>query len=129
MELIRLCGVGLLCALSAVLLKQIKGEYASFVRVCGTVIIFGELALSAAELFAEISAAILGDGMTEYAKIMLKALGIAIVSKLCGDICRDLGENAVGSGVELGGKLGILALCVPLISELMGYASGLLRLG
>lgn len=129
MDIFKLCGIGLLCALTGVILRQIKGEYAALARVCGSVLIFGSLAIGASEIFSRISGQLLGDELSGYAKIMLKALGIAIVCRLCGDICRDLGEGAVGSGVELGGKLAILALCIPLIGELMGYAVKLLELG
>ncbi len=129
MDILKLCGVGLLCALAGVILRQIKGEYAALTRVAGAVLIFGALAISAYEIFSEVSTSILGGELSGYGGIMLKALGIAIVARICGDICRDMGESTVGSGVELGGKLCILALCLPLIGELMGYASELLELG
>ncbi|MBQ8849431.1 MAG: hypothetical protein IJ011_03745 [Clostridia bacterium] len=129
MDILKLCGVGLLCALTALIIKQIKGEYAALVRVGGTVIIFGALVLVAADIFSEIAAQFFGEELSGYGGIMLKALGLALLSKLCADICRDIGESSVGSGIELGGKLAILALCVPLIRELMGYAASLLGMG
>ena len=49
-----------------------------------------------------------------------------LLSKLCADVCRDMGENTVGGGIELGGRLAILSLCIPLIGELMGYARELM---
>ncbi len=128
MEILRLCGVGLLCAVCAVILRQIKGEYAALVRVAGAVLIFGTLATGAYEIFSEVSGRLFGDELSGYSGIMLKALGIAIVAKLTADVCRDLGESTLGGGIELGGKLCILALCLPLIGELMEYAVKLLEL-
>ena len=126
MDMVKLCGVGILCALCALILRQIKGEYATLVRVGGTVVIFGVLIVSAADIMSEaMSYAVIG-GVSEYMRIMLKALGLCLVSKLCADICRDMGENAIGSGIELSGRLAILSLCLPLIGELMGYARELM---
>ena len=124
MDVLKLCGMGVLCALVAMIMKQIKGEYSALVRVCGTVIIFGALVLVASDIFSDIGGILFEDGLSGYAKIM--ALGLALLSRICADICRDLGEGAVGSGIEFGGKLAILSLCIPLIDELMGYARQLL---
>lgn len=126
MEIVKLCGVGLVCAFSALMIGQIKGEYASLVRVGGTVVILGALSLGAADILSEALSFASFDGLSEYVKIMTKALGLCLVSKLCADICRDMGENAIGSGIELGGRLAILSLCLPLIRELIGYARELL---
>ena len=126
MDVLKLCGIGVLCALVAVIMKQIKGEYSALVRLCGTVIIFGSLALAASDIFSGVGGLLLEDGLSDYAKIMAKALGLALLSRICADICRDIGEGAVGNGIELGGKLAILSLCIPLIGELMGYARQLL---
>ena len=56
MDVLKLCGMGVLCALVAMIMKQIKGEYSALVRVCGTVIIFGALVLVASDIFSDITA-------------------------------------------------------------------------
>ena len=60
---------------------------------------------------------------------MLKALGMALVSKLCADVCRDSGETALAGGVESAGRIAILVLSLPtfakilaLVGEMLGYA-------
>lgn len=129
MDMIKLCGVGVLCALAAVIMKQIKSEYGSFVRVGGVLLLFGMLIVVSADIFSDISGIVPGDGLGDYAKIMMKALGISLISKICADICRDIGEGSVGGVIEIGGKLAILSLCAPLIGELVGYAGELLGMG
>ena len=126
MDIVRLCGVGLLCAFCALILRQIKGEYAPLVRMGGTVIILGALSFFAAEILSKALSFAFVDGLSEYVNIMMKALGLCLISKLCADVCRDMGESAIGGGIELGGRLAILSLCIPLIGELMGYARELM---
>ena len=126
MEMIKLCGIGILCALCAFILREIKGEYAPLVRIGGAALIFGALAVSAADILTRAMSFLFVDGLSGTFSIMMKALGLCIVSKLCADVCRDMGENTVGGGIELGGRLAILSLCIPLIGELMGYARELM---
>ena len=58
-------------------------------------------------------------GMSSYLGIMLKALGIAMSSRVCAEICRDCGENAIATKVEIGGKVGILLLSLPLLQQII----------
>jgi stage III sporulation protein AD len=56
---------------------------------------------------------------------------MALISKLCADVCRDTGESALASGVESVGKIAIFALAVPtfvkileLVFEMLGALEG-----
>ena len=126
MDILKICGIGLLCAFCAPILRQLTGEYAPLVRAVGTVILLGALILWAADILSDSLAFSFVDGISEYGVIMMKALGLCLISKLCADVCRDMGENALGGVIELGGRLAILSLCLPLIGELMGYARELM---
>ena len=58
----------------------------------------------------------------EYAKVMMKSLGISLVSSSSADICRDCGESAVGAKVELVGKCAILLVSLPLVRAVLTLA-------
>lgn len=64
--------------------------------------------------------------MSVYVATMLKGLGVAFISEICAGICRDFGKSTLADGVELAGKLEIILLCVPMITEIVGTASELL---
>ena len=40
------------------------------------------------------------------------------------ELCRDAGESAIASKLELVGKAEIILLCLPLLRELIGLAAG-----
>ena len=128
-EIIRLCGVGMLCTVAGIIIKQIKGEFSPLIRICGAVIIFGAVIFEMGGVLSDLLSITEGRGLDSYAIVLLKALGIALVTKICSDICKDCGEGTVAGGIELGGKLAILVICIPLIGELIGYASEILNLG
>ena len=128
-EILKICGVGLLCAFCGAILRKMNGELAPLLRVCGSILIFGALIGTVTDILGAIEGSILSSEAATYANLMKKALGIAIITKISSDVCRDTGESAVGGCVELGGKLIILSLCLPLIGELAGYAGELLEMG
>ena len=53
-----------------------------------------------------------------YFRILCKAIGISYLTQLGTDICRDCGENAVGTAVELCGRVLLVMLSLPLFLTL-----------
>lgn len=51
-----------------------------------------------------------------YVQVLLRVMGIAYLAELAGQVCRDAGEGALASKVELAGKVLILVLAIPLVS-------------
>ena len=128
-ELIRLCGLGILCAVAALLLHGRNGELSSLLRVGGVVLIMGLLMLSLKDAFGELGSLLAVSSLAAYVSVMLKALGIALLCATCGDVCRECGSGSVATCVELAGNLLILSLCIPMLRELLGYAGALLSMG
>ena len=64
-----------------------------------------------------------------YTAPLLKALGVAVLTHCCGEICRESGESSIATGVETAGKVEILLLSLPLLEELLGIARSLLETG
>ena len=83
----------------------------------------------ASPLVAFLSELYRDDSIASYAAPLLKALGIAVMTQCCAELCRECGEGAAASGIELIGKVEILLLSLPLIHEILEGARGLLSLG
>ena len=98
-------------------------------RVCGVLVIMGVLATALKDTLGELGALVSSSALSTYLTVMLKALGIAILCATCGDVCRECGSGSVAFGVELAGNLLILSLCLPILREILGYATSLLSLG
>ena len=64
--------------------------------------------------------------MYGYGEIMLKGLGIAVLCRICSDICRDCGEPTAAAGVESAGKIGLLILALPAVGEVLEQVYGLI---
>ena len=75
----------------------------------------------------EITTLLSGVGLTqEYGLILFKTLGICFLAQFAADSCRDAGESALASKVELAGKISILVLSLPLFEDIAQTALGLI---
>ena len=119
--------MGILCAVMGMVLKSVKGEFALFVWLVGTVGILLLVIPPLGEVMSETASLFAGSEINRYAEVMLRAVGVALLTRICSDVCRDTGAPSVANGVELAGKLVILTLCLPMIREIIGYASRILQ--
>ena len=114
---------------AAMIVKQWKSDFLLLLRL-GIAVLFGIAAISAASPLLNYLNTLMGQSPAQpYAAILMKALGIAVLTQCCASICRECGENSAAGGVELTGKIEILLLCLPLIQEILTAAQGLLTLG
>ncbi len=59
------------------------------------------------------------DFSSAYAAPILKCVGIGITARLGSDICKDAGQEAVASGVEICGAVCALYVSLPLIKMML----------
>ena len=122
--LYKILGIGILGGILAFTLKKTeKGMGVLVSSVCGLVILGFGIKL-AGDYFGALSG--LGEEVSEYASVMIKALGIGLLTKVCADVCRDMGEDSTATKMEIAGRIGILSLGLPVITELVGAVRGML---
>ena len=54
-----------------------------------------------------------------YLFTVFKVLGIAYVSEFAAQICRDAGQNALGSKIEMAAKISVMVLAVPIMMSVL----------
>ena len=129
MELFKFALVGIICAVLTVAVRQTRPDIAVFVQLAGiTVLAFfaveylKNIFVETDGLFAETE--LISEG---YLSLLVKILGIAVITKIGSDICSDSSNSALATVVELVGKSIILAMCLSLIKTLAELAKGLLE--
>lgn len=60
---------------------------------------------------------------TAYVKIVIKIIGVAYICQFASDICKDSGESSIAGKIELGGKVVIITLSMPIIYGLLELTS------
>ena len=59
-----------------------------------------------------------------YIDVVLRVIGIAYLAEFAAQVARDAGEGALAQKVELGGKVLILVLAVPIVGALVHLVLG-----
>lgn len=120
MEAIKIIGVGLIALIVIVIIKQYKPEFAIYISLVSGIIIvflvFGKLS-GIISILTDLSKKA-GINAT-YLSIILKIIGIAILTEFGVSICKDAGETAIASKIEFGGKIIIISISVPIIAALL----------
>ncbi|NLW74253.1 MAG: hypothetical protein GX057_05075 [Clostridiales bacterium] len=127
MESWQICGVALLFTMAAVVVRQLRSEFTLPVRLAGSLVLLGIVVGIGVPLFEYLGRLISVSALSEYAAILIKALGIAVLTHITAEVCRDCGESSAASYVELAGKLEILLLSLPLILSIMETAAEILN--
>ncbi|MEG0397104.1 MAG: SpoIIIAC/SpoIIIAD family protein, partial [Oscillospiraceae bacterium] len=65
---------------------------------------------------------------TTYTKAIIKTLGVCYVTQLASDSCKDAGQSAIASKVELSGKVFIVIISLPLFEDLIDIAFSLINM-
>lgn len=55
----------------------------------------------------------------QFLTLLIKITGIAFLTEFAVSICKDSGESAIASKVDLGGKVIIISMSIPIISALL----------
>lgn len=120
MEIIKIIGIGLTALIVIIVLKQYKPEFAIYVSIVAGILILG-LSLSSfsgtINLLKDISSR--ANINSKFLGIILKITGIAILTEFAVSICQDTGEKAIANKIDIGGKVIIMTISLPIISSLL----------
>ena len=125
---VKVCFFAIVCTVTAVMLKQYRPDYAFLVRVASTVGISAAAVALAMPIIVYINSIFDGGLGENYAYVgnVIKALGVAVLTQICADVCRDCGEGSAAAGVELMGRVEILLLCIPMFEAVISTVTEVL---
>lgn len=120
MDIVKIIGVGLIALIIIVIMKQYKPDFVIYVSlIAGTIIIFMLLDKLSGIISLLSNLANKASMNSEFLLILLKITGIAFLTEFAVSICKDSGESAIASKIDLGGKILIIAVSIPIISALL----------
>ena len=120
MEIIKIIGIAFIALVIIIMLKQYRPEYAIFISILtGILILF--LVMDKLTGIINIIQSIQDKFSvnTQFIAILIKITGIAFLSEFAVSICKDSGEAAIASKIELGSKIIIISMSIPIISSLL----------
>ncbi|MEE1012341.1 MAG: SpoIIIAC/SpoIIIAD family protein [Acutalibacteraceae bacterium] len=128
MDIAKIAFFGIMTALIYALVRNIKPEIAPLVILGGVAVILITLAENLLEISGSINEMMELAGIEkENVSVLMKSLGICVVTQFAADICYDNSCSSIASAVELAGRLGAIALAMPLLQSVARLAIGLIN--
>ena len=120
MTIIQAAVLGITAVALAVQLKPLRQEYSVYL-ILAAGLVLGFLSISRLELILDTVRAIGSQIRVKniYLGTLLKMVGITYIAEFASGICRDAGFSALGTQVEMFGKLSILAVSAPVLQALL----------
>lgn len=115
-ELIKIAFLGIAGVLVAIQFKSVKPEYATYVGLAVSLIIFAFILRQVGALlyqFARVKEYL--GGAEEYLAILLKVIGITYICEFSAGVCRDAGYQSVAGQIELLGKVSVMFAGIPIL--------------
>ncbi len=127
MSIVQVSVIGILGMLLAVQLKQQKAEFAVYLCIGISLIIFCSIFRyleQIIETLRELAKSI--HLKNTYITTLLKMLGVTYISEFSINICKDVGYQTIASQIEVFSKLTILVLSLPILVALLQTIEGFL---
>lgn len=121
----KICGGALLCLVAILLIKSAGGATLPL-QWTGTLILVSASLMMLAPVLSWVGELCESVGVGESASLLFRGLGVAFLTQICADFCRQSGEGQLAGSVELAGKAELLLLCLPQLKELFELAAGML---
>ena len=120
MDVIKIIGVGLISLIIIIIVRQYKPEFTLYISLLAGALIL---------LFIMDKIGGIIDLLTtlsnktainnEFLTLLIKITGIAFLTEFAVSICKDSGESAIASKIDMGGKVIIVSMSIPIISILL----------
>lgn len=129
MDSAKVCMIAVTGVCTAMILKQWKSDLLPLFRLAVRLVLAVGILSAAAPLVSALRELGASSALAPYVPVLLKALGVAVLTQGAAGICRECGESGMADAVEFAGKAEILLLSLPLMQELFAAARELLELG
>lgn len=120
MTVVTIAVAGIVAVLLAVSLKGMKGEYGTYLVMAAGFFIFfygmGKLT-AILDTMKEIQSYIKINSV--YLSTLVKMIGITYIAEFAAGICKDAGYGAMGTQIEIFGKLSVLSVSMPILLALI----------
>lgn len=119
-NVIKIIVIGFVALISIIIIKQYKSEFAIYISIVAGIIILYMIIDQLENIIDLLKSISEKSGISsEFLGLLIKITGIAFLTEFAISICKDAGEGAVASKIEIGSKVVIISMSIPIISNLL----------
>lgn len=128
MELIlKIIAVGLVTCFAILIIKPIKTDFAIMLGIVGGLIILALVINYMSSVFSAFNSIISKTGLNKNLfTFILKIVGIGYLTEFAASLCYDCGNNGIAEKMLFGGKIVLLVMSLPIITDILEIVTELL---
>lgn len=126
MDIVIYCGFAVLVAVTTLYLKKLSPELALTVLVASGVVTVKFVIDKTVPFFSDLIGLCSESGLKESMTVLLKSVGICIITVFASGICRDFSLDSLGSKVEFVGRCSLIILTFPFLKNILAILGELL---
>ena len=120
MDILKVIGVGLISLIIIIIVRQYKPEFTLYVSLLAGALILLFIMDKIGGIIDLLTSLSNKTAINnEFLTLLIKITGIAFLTEFAVSICKDTGESAIASKVDMGGKVIIISMSIPIISSLL----------
>ena len=120
MDILKIIGIGLISLIIIIIIRQYRPEFTLYVSLLAGAII---LLLITDKIGAIINLLTTLSNKTtinnDFLTLLIKITGIAFLTEFAVSISKDSGESAIANKIDIGGKVIIVSMSIPIIASLL----------
>ena len=128
MNIVKIVFLCLLAVLLYALMRQLRPEFAPLVALAGVGVILVQLIGVLLNVSSTVENLISLAGLEKKnVEILIKALAVCVITQFASDVWYDNSFSSAAAAVELAGRVGAIALAMPMIKAAAEIAIGLIN--
>lgn len=129
MNMLSICVLAVTTVILIVTLRPKNEEIAIMLGIACSVLILLSVMSNAVGIIDTVNNIIAVSGIsTSYVVILLKVIGICLVTEFAVNVCKDAGSQSLASNVSLAGKLMVTFTSLPLYADILNVVLSLLKM-
>lgn len=128
MDIYKIVALSILAVILITILKSVKkDDFALIITIIASIILFTLVLVKLESITSLLESLVQKSGINkEYLTLLLKVTGISYVIELATNICKDAGNSAIASKVEMLGKISIVILTIPILTSVISTVLNIL---
>lgn len=128
MDIYKIVALSIVVVFLITILKSVKrDDFALIITIITAVILFTLVLIKLENITSLLESLVQKSGINkEYLTLLLKVTGISYVIELATNICKDAGNSAIASKVEMLGKISIVILTIPILTSVISTVINIL---
>ena len=120
MDIVKVIGIGLIALIIIIIVRQYKPEFTLYVSLLAGALILLFI-MNKLEGIIDLLTTLSSKTAinNEFLVLLIKITGIAFLTEFAVSLCKDTGESAIASKIDMGGKVIIVSMSIPIISSLL----------